>query len=231
LSSHAYQEADARWTVPKVSCDILENAAASQWVGIDGDGSLGSSSVEQDGTMTYCLLGQGTYYPWWELFGSSINGGAMVLIGGDDHVHPGDVVDVQVVAGQGSGGGSTITWPPSWPASGQFLFDIVNRTEHWEWFQVVGMFFPSPLGQTAEWISEEPACPVICDSLTNYGSVTFSQMAWADNSLAYPFGSPVPPGSPTTTGEILNQVVGATTKQLGSSLVGGNTETVTWEHH
>lgn len=230
LSSRAFQSVFAQWTVPKASCGFGELSAAVQWVGIDGDTALGSSTVEQDGTMTYCIVGQGTYYPWWELFGSTLNGGAMVLIGGNDHIKPGDVVDVQVVAGQGSGGGSTVTWPPSYPASGQFLFDIVNLTEHWEWFQIEGPFSPSPLGQTAEWIAEEPSCPdILCGSLSNYGSVTFSQMSFANNQFAYPFGAISPPGS--TSGMVLNQVVGGTTKQVGSPLVGGNKETVTWLHH
>lgn len=224
-----YESAFANWTVPKVSCDFLEMAGASEWVGIDG---FGESTVEQGGTQSDCVAGQGTYAAWWELFGTPVDGGLQVDLPGDDHIHPGDHVSVLVVAGHGSGDPSLF-----FPGEGTYLFTFENFTEHWG-YQVIqpapGTLKPSPPNLTAEWIVEQPSCFWVCQALANYGTVSFTGMFLSLNTLDYPFGQVFPPGDTSSPGPFFGSaqslVTGGTLKETGSSLVGGNKEVVTFVH-
>lgn len=219
-----YESAFANWTVPKVNCDFLEMAGASEWVGLDG---FGGSTVEQAGTQSDCVLGQGTYAAWWELFGTPIEGGSQVDLPGDDHIHPGDRVSVTVVAGHGPGDSSLF-----YPGQGTYLFTFVNFTESWG-FQVIepmkGALSPSPPNVTAEWIVEQPSCFWVCQALANYGLVSFTGMFLTLNKLDYPFGSTFPPSM--FSGLAVSLVTGSTLKETGSSLSSGGTrEVVTFVH-
>lgn len=216
----SYQSAFAMWTVPKVSCDFGEMAAASEWVGIDG---FNESTVEQTGTETDCVLGQGTYGAWFELFGTNVDDGFAVDLPGNDHIHPGDRVSAQVVAGQGSGGSG-------FPGAGEYLFYMFNFTEGWSW-QIIepsSALTPAPPNQTLEWIVEQPSCFWVCQELAKYGLVSFTGMDLSLNTFAYPFGSAFPPSM--FQGFPVDLVTGSTLKETGSSLVGGRTENVTFVH-
>ncbi len=218
-----YESAFADWTVPKASCDFGEMAGASEWVGIDG---FGESTVEQAGTQSDCVLGQGTYSAWWELFGTPVNGGGQVDLPGDDQIHPGDHVSALVVAGHGSGNPSLL-----YPGEGAYLFTVVNFTEHW-FYQAIqpmqGTLKPSPPNLTAEWIVEQPSCFWVCQALANYGQVSFTGMFLSLNSFDYPFGPIFPPSM--FPGAAVSLVTGSTLKETGSGLVGGNKEVVTFVH-
>ena len=190
-SPHLYQTVSASWTVPMVSCNLGEMSSAVEWVGLDGDGN---STVEQDGTQTQCIAGQGTYSAWWELFGSTVAGGFEVGLPGYDHVKPGDQMTASVIAGQGSGGPG-YTMPA--PQNGAYLFSITDSTQHWSWFGIEGPGFnPHPAQTSAEWITEQNSCFWICQSLAAYGSVTYSDMLVGDNTFAFPFGSVLAPERP-----------------------------------
>lgn len=223
-SPHRYQVALASWVVPMVSCDFGEMSSAVEWVGLDGDGN---STVEQDGTSTQCIVGQGTYGAWWELFGSSIDAGLQVNLPDFDHVHPGDHVTTMVIAGQGSGGpGVSLPAPPN----GNYLFSITDSTQHWSWFAVEGPFNPHPSQTTVEWITEQNSCFWICQSLAKYGTVTYSGMLVGNDALSFPFGTVIAPGSEPGGGE-LDLVAGGTLKETGSPLgASGSSETTTWFH-
>ena len=219
-----YEVASADWTVPKVSCDFLEMAADSEWVGIDG---WNESTVEQAGTDTYCEAGQGTYWAWWELFGTPVNSGLEQGLPGNYHVHPGDRVSVEVVAGHGPGDAAL-----EFPGEGTYLFTIEDFTEGWG-FQVIepqsAPLKPSLQNLTAEWIVEQPGCFWACQALAQYGQVTFTDMSLTTNALDYPFGTPSPPSA--FQGFPVDLVSGGTLKETGSSLTGsGSTETVTFVH-
>jgi hypothetical protein len=229
-----FQVASATWNVPAVSCDPFEMAAASEWVGIDGTGAH-ASTVEQAGTETDCVLGQGTYHPWWELFGwpnrSDINDGAAVYLSGDLHIHPGDIVSVEVVAGQGSGGAG-------FPGANQYLFSLANLTEHWSTTMlqppVTPLSSPVPPNQSVEWIVEQPSCFWTCQALAQYGHVTFNGMDLGLDTFAFPFGAIFPPGDPNPPGPFNGQesdlISGSTVKATGSPLLNENEELVTWLH-
>jgi hypothetical protein len=79
-------EVTSEWYTPTVNCKSAPSKGAYQvsWVGIDGDGT---STVEQDGTLSYCSTTGATplYYDWWEFapynsiqLSSSISGGDFV---------------------------------------------------------------------------------------------------------------------------------------------------------
>jgi Peptidase A4 family len=54
----------ASWVEPSLSCSST-TALAVFWVGIDG---LGTSSVEQVGTIAQCYEGAASYGAWWEIY-------------------------------------------------------------------------------------------------------------------------------------------------------------------
>jgi hypothetical protein len=158
-----------------------------------------------------------------------VNGGAWVYLPSFDHVHPGDHMFGEVVAGQGSGGGG-FPGGPTFPAAGQYLFFQVNTPEGWSFWAIEP---PKPLAvpppdQTAEYIVEQPSCFWICQALAQYGQVTFTQMGLSENELAFPFGSVSSPA--IFPGFSRNLMTGSTLKETGAPLVGGNQETVTWLH-
>jgi hypothetical protein len=222
-----YESAVADWTVPKANCDFLEMAGASEWVGIDG---YNESTVEQAGTQTDCILGQGTYASWWELYGTPVDGGGQVDLPGNDHIHPGDQVFAQVVAGHGTG-----MPPDNIPGQGTYGFTFVNFTENWVFNAIEpsrGALSQEPPNLTAEWIVEQPSCFWVCQALTKYGHVTFSGMFLMLNTFDYPGGPILPPAM--FTGFPVNLVTGSTLKETGAPLgtdpAGGNTEVVTFHH-
>ncbi|HEY7966088.1 MAG TPA: G1 family glutamic endopeptidase [Solirubrobacteraceae bacterium] len=59
-----YTMASGSWIVPSVSCSSAATYS-SEWVGIDGDGT---STVQQDGTDSFCAGGTATYDAWWEVY-------------------------------------------------------------------------------------------------------------------------------------------------------------------
>jgi hypothetical protein len=60
-----YTAVSGSWTQPTITCPKNEDELAVWWVGLDGNTS---GTVEQDGTMGFCLKGTPTYYTWWEMF-------------------------------------------------------------------------------------------------------------------------------------------------------------------
>lgn len=79
-------EAQGSWIEPAVKCNSSapEDQAVVFWVGIDG---LTSGTVEQTGTLAYCVQGQTTpeYYAWYEFYP------AQDIITTSMKVTPGDV--------------------------------------------------------------------------------------------------------------------------------------------
>jgi Peptidase A4 family len=222
-----YETASADWTVPHASCDFLEMASSAAWVGIDG---YGESTVEQIGTDSDCILGQDTYSSWWELYGTPVQGGVSVDLPGNDHIHPGDQVFAQVVAGHGAG-----TPGLNIPGQGTYGFTFVNFTENWVFNAIEpsrGALSQEPPNQDAEWIVEQPSCFWVCQALAKYGHVTFTGMFVMLNTFDYPGGPILPPAD--FPGKSVNLVTGSTLKESGSPLgadpAGGNTELVTFHH-
>jgi hypothetical protein len=64
-SPGTYHSVSSTWTQPAISCSPSESSAAAFWTGLDG---LGSSTVEQTGTVAQCSHGTVAYLAFYELF-------------------------------------------------------------------------------------------------------------------------------------------------------------------
>ena len=63
--SGSYHSVSTTWTQPSIRCGPSEQSAAAFWTGLDG---LGSSTVEQTGTVAECSNGAVAYFAFYELF-------------------------------------------------------------------------------------------------------------------------------------------------------------------
>jgi Peptidase A4 family len=63
-TANTFTKVSGQWKTPKVRC-TREDTLTSEWVGIDG---YTNSTVEQDGTLSWCYLGQATYFTWYEMY-------------------------------------------------------------------------------------------------------------------------------------------------------------------
>ena len=63
-TNQEYTKVSGSWKIPKAYCSS-EQRIASVWVGLDG---WNSSTVEQDGTTTFCFEGTAYYYTWYEMY-------------------------------------------------------------------------------------------------------------------------------------------------------------------
>jgi hypothetical protein len=193
----------ASWTVPKANCGFLETSSSATWVGIDG---WNESTVEQIGTDSNCILGQGEYWAWWEMY----PGGPQVIgtptLSSDDAVYPGDLMKANV----------TSTGTPGW-----YTLSIADDTQGWTY--ATTQFYPNANGGTAECIEEQPAAAGL--PLTNFGSVTFNQCnATGSDGIATPIWDHPNLAVDMTSGSTLK----ATVSPLSDD---GTTFTVTWEHN
>jgi hypothetical protein len=135
------------WTVPTATCAAGENSQSSTWVGLDG---WGSKTVEQLGSTTGCIFGIPTYIPWTEMYPA-------LPVPLNESMTPGDSMTGSVTA---SGGGTS------------YLLTLVDHTKGWT-HTTTETASPADQDLSAEWVTERPSCPVFCDNLTDFGSVTF----------------------------------------------------------
>jgi hypothetical protein len=140
-SGTGFTTVTAKWTEPKVSCGLWDLAAF--WVGIDGDGS---SSVEQDGTMTMCLFGTAYNYSWWEMYPTN----SVQIVGSS--VSPGDAITATVVR-SGTSYKLTVT-------------DSTHPADSFTTTQTCS----SCANSSAEWIAEAPSTLFGVSSLANFGT-------------------------------------------------------------
>jgi hypothetical protein len=132
------------------------------WVGLGGY-TIDSNSLEQTGTSADCdRNGRATYYAWYELVPE-----ASVTI--KLKIAPGDTITSTVLV-KGT----------------DVLVQVKNRTRHTSFTKHLQMDAPDLT--SAEWIAEAPSeCTAsgYCQTvpLTNFGSVTFSNIAAIGNAL------------------------------------------------
>jgi hypothetical protein len=91
-TSKTYTSVAGTWKQNKVTCPKDEDRIAVWWIGLDG---FNNNTVEQDGTLAWCLHGTATYYSWWEMFPTN----NIQIVGSS--VAPGDkiVASVKFAAG------------------------------------------------------------------------------------------------------------------------------------
>jgi hypothetical protein len=216
-----FTDVTATWRQPKSTCTAGRVSSAAFWVGLGGyDPS--STSLEQLGTGADCDGDSKvpTYYAWWELVPA-----ASVRI--PLKVNPGDTISAAVLVQ-----GQTIA------------FSLKNLTRHTRFSK---RLTPNQTLDTAsaEWIAEAPSD---CSSagrcrpvpLTNFGSVTFSNIAAIGN--AHPGTLTDPAWTSTaieliadgTTGRFfgLGDVLGPGVGALpGDASADGRTFSVNWQRN
>lgn len=159
----AFTDVTATWTVPKSTCTVNRVSSAAFWVGLGGyDPS--STSLEQLGTGADCDGSSKvpSYYAWWELVPA-----ASVRI--PLTVKAGDTISAAVlVSGQ------------------KITFSLKNLTRHTRFSKVLTTAQDLDTA-SAEWIAEAPSdcsaagrCRPV--PLTNFGTVTFSNIAAIGNA-------------------------------------------------
>jgi hypothetical protein len=201
-TGETFTAASASWTVPKANCGFLETSVSANWVGIDG---WNESTVEQIGTDSTCIAGQGEYWAWWEMYPNGPQAIGTPTLSSDDAVYPGDLMTASV----------TSTGTPGW-----YTLTIADTTEGWTYSTT--QFYPTAIGGTAECIEEQPAANGL--PLTNFGSVTFNQCrATGSDGVATPIWD--------HSNMAVDMANSATMKAVVSGLSNdGTTFTVTWEH-
>jgi hypothetical protein len=147
VSGGTYTYVHGSWNVPTATCAAGENSQSSTWVGLDG---WGSNTVEQLGSTTGCIFGIPTYIPWTEMYPA-------LPVPLNESMSPGDSMTGSVTS---SAGGTS------------YLLVLVDHTKGWT-YRTTETSSPADEDLSAEWITELPSCPVFCDSLTDFGSVTF----------------------------------------------------------
>jgi hypothetical protein len=179
----------ASWVEPTGHCSG-STTYSSFWVGIDGDGS---NSVEQTGSEVDCSGGSPQYYSWYEMYPA-------YPVNFSNTVRPGD----------------HFTGSVTYNGSGKFTMKLSDTTQGWS--RSVTKTYSPAQRYSVEVIAEAPSSSAGVLSLTNFGTVSFT------NSLAN--GQPIGNYSP----DQINMVSGSTTKASTSSLSGGTSFSVTWKH-
>ena len=167
-SGSDYNQVEASWYVPTVSCPVNVTAYSGQWIGIDG---YSSSEVEQIGTEADCLSGSPSYDAWYEMVGdSAVNNGDEVELSPSTYpVHPGDAMSADIEYG-------TQTGEDVWN------LNIVDSTQEWNFDSTID--FAGASRSSAEWIIERPELagnpPTLAD-LADFGTTTMSGAYASDN--------------------------------------------------
>ena len=157
-----FTEVTGSWVVPTVAENPYGDS--STWVGIDGIQSQGD--LVQAGTDQSWSASGALYYAWYELLPQ-----ASVELG---LVSPGDHITVKIDEVQ------TGTWTIS----------VDDLTQDTNWTNSVSYSAP---GTTAEWVEEAPTLSYdnSVETLADFGTVAFSNMAVEGPGTASATGSPI----------------------------------------
>jgi hypothetical protein len=141
-------DAKGSWIVPAVDCS--ENGKdhyAAFWTGIDG---YSSNTVEQTGTDSDCIMGQPTYYAWFEFFPNPS------FTVGDFSVNPGDSIEAEV----------------SYDETSQLFTVHLRDVTSGQSFKISSAV-PNAKRTSAEWIAEAPSSAKKILPLSRFSSVFF----------------------------------------------------------
>jgi hypothetical protein len=146
----AFSRVSGVWSTPKVIC-TAEDTITSEWVGIDG---AADSTVEQDGTISWCFEGKPTYFTWYEMYPAGT-----IEVG--KTLQPGDKVTA-VVARTGTSYKLTLV-------DSTRTGDNVSKT--------ATCAATTCLATSDEWISERSAFSIGIAPLADYGTWTLTSGA------------------------------------------------------
>jgi hypothetical protein len=147
VSGTGFTDAKGSWVVPTVDCSKSPNALVAFWVGIDG---FSNSTVEQTGTLTFCLRTTAQYYTWYEFYPSPLTFISTVSS------RPGDKMYAEVSYDKG-----------------EFTVEITNETagQSFSLSQAV----PGAKRTSAEWITEAPSTITGITNLADFTKVSFGE--------------------------------------------------------
>ena len=148
-----FTAASASWTVPVANCLSPSFQAATDsatWVGIDG---WGGNTVEQIGTDSNCVLGNPSYWAWWEMAPN-----LPTVIGGVTSSYP-------VFGGDSMNATVTYTGSP-----GTYKLTITDNNEGWTYSTTQSI--SGAVGGTAECAVERPSAAGL--PLANFVTATFT---------------------------------------------------------
>jgi hypothetical protein len=193
-----FTRVSGQWATPAVTC-TAEDQLTSEWVGLDG---ATNSTVEQDGTLSWCFEGHASYYTWYEMYPA-----ATVQVG--NTLQPGDLITATVSR-----------------SSKTYTLSVTDATHTANSFSVNKTCATTTcLDQSAEWIAERPAFSIGIAPLADYGTWTLS----AGSETA---GGKVGTISSFAKVDQIGMLDATGTYKLSttSTLTGGNTFTTTWHN-
>ncbi len=145
-TANTFSKVSGQWSTPRVRCG-REDELTSEWVGIDG---YNNGTVEQDGTLSWCYLGQPTYFTWYEMYPAST-----IEVG--NSLRPGDKIAASVTRSGTS-----------------YKLALTDSTHPRNSFSVTATCSVCE-NSSVEWIAERPAFAIGVAPLANYGSWTLSR--------------------------------------------------------
>jgi hypothetical protein len=163
VGGESYTYVVGKWKVPTATCASGENSQSSTWVGLDG---WGDQTVEQVGSTTGCIFGIPSYFAWTEMYPA-------LPVPSSDTISPGDSVGAYV---------------KSTDHGTDYQLVMSDYTKGWK-FSTTETSSPADQDLSAEWITEQPTCPIFCDNLTDFGSTTFHDAYATGNGHRGPVSS------------------------------------------
>jgi len=162
--SGTFSSVSGQWTVPFVQCS-REDTIEAQWVGLDG---FNDTTVEQDGTVSWCFEGQPVFFTWWEMYPSS-GGGSATTVG--TTVAPGDHISASVTLTSQSASTDeyTLSLTDSTRPANSF-----TTTQSCPTASAATSAAPACLNASAEWIVERPAFEIGIAPLADYATTAFT---------------------------------------------------------
>ncbi len=145
-TAQEYTKVYGSWHIPKAYC-TSEQRISSVWVGLDG---WNDSTVEQDGTTSFCFEGTAYYYTWYEMY-------------------PANTVEVGSTAAAGDAITASVT--RSGTSYTLKLTDSTNTANSFS--QAATCALATCLDNSAEWIVERPAYSIGIVPLADTNPVAF----------------------------------------------------------
>jgi Peptidase A4 family len=162
VTGSGFTSVSSSWIVPTTTCNGVQNnqyGYAAIWVGIDG---YISDSVEQSGTLGYCLGNRSAYYAWFEFY-------------------PNPMMEITSVP---VNPGNSMTATVTYGANGRFTLTITNNSTGRSY--TASEAVNGAARSSAEWIVEAPCCTnnggIL--PLADFGTATFTNASAAESGTS-----------------------------------------------
>jgi hypothetical protein len=197
-TANTFTKVSGAWTTPAVTCSA-EDQITSEWVGLDG---ATTSTVEQDGTISWCYEDTPTYFTWYEMYpAGTIEVGTSLA--------PGDKITASVTR-----------------AATKYTLKLTDATHTANSFsESATCALATCLDESAEWIAERSSFSIGIAPLADYGTWKLTAGAETAAGKAGTIGS-------YATGTEFSMVDATDAYNLStpSKLTGNNSFTTTWNN-